>query len=60
MVYCKEIPELPGVEHSMSLKELNARNCPKLQWDGGYLADTSMIEGKPPHGMVVLCTAENV
>jgi hypothetical protein len=35
--FCKEIQELSGVEHLMSLEELYIRTCPKLQRGVGIL-----------------------
>lgn len=32
--FCKEIQELPGLEHLMSLEEVTVRNCSKLQGVG--------------------------
>lgn len=54
--FLKKIPELTGLEHWISSKDLNACNCSGL---GGFLAALSMIERKPPHKMVALCYEEH-
>ena len=38
---CREILELPDVEHSMSLKILSIHECPKPQWSDVVLEQLS-------------------
>lgn len=43
---CHEMVGLPGVEQCMRLSELDARDCPKLQWGGGVL---QQLRHRIPH-----------